>query len=148
MKMNPSATIMELDAQNNIWLQSTSTFQMGSKCNPSLVVCQPSGPADHFLGSVTQHPSITLKGASCGPAPPTGTVYQAIKVTTMKTNMWNICYGREEQCPGQVYQISWTQWRTKEGGGGEVKDDVTRTQYTWASLSCHHTHTHVDVVFW
>lgn len=52
-----------------------------------VLFCQPSGPADDFLGSVTQHPSITLKGASCGPAPPTGTVYQAIKVTTMKTNM-------------------------------------------------------------
>ncbi len=33
-----------------------------------------------------------------------------------------------------------------KGGGGEVKDDVTGTQYTWASLSCHHTH--VEVVFW
>lgn len=89
MKMNLSATIMKLDSQNNTMttIDDHHTFQMGSKCNPSLVVCQPSGPADHFLGSVTQPPSITLKGASCGPAPLTETVYQAIKVTTMKTNM-------------------------------------------------------------
>lgn len=79
MKMNPSVTTMELDAHDY-------NPQVHFKCNPSLVVCQPSGTADHFLGSVTQHPSITLKGASCGPAPLTETVYQAIKVTTMKTN--------------------------------------------------------------